>query len=106
MSLSWEGIVIEFIELKVRRFSSAKLRGGGGVGAYWKPQIRAKNHQKPKNRNKFRSKPKTAYRAKEPEHIKERSGEKNLLYHQVFTAIKVEGLRDSQEVIVDCVVFL
>ena len=35
----------------------------GGVGAYKKPQNRAKNRRKPQNRNKFRPKPKTEIKA-------------------------------------------
>ena len=34
-----------------------------GVGAYWKPQNRAKNRRKPQNRNKFRLNLKTELKA-------------------------------------------
>ena len=36
-----------------------KIIERGGVGAYSKAKRRPKNHRRPKNRNKFRPKPKT-----------------------------------------------
>ena len=43
----------------------------GGIGVYKKPQNRANNNRKPHNRNKFRSKLKTASKTREDVHAVE-----------------------------------
>ena len=41
----------------IREGETGLMEKGGGVGVYKKPKNRSKNNPKPKNRDRFRSKP-------------------------------------------------